>query len=72
MTPRRLDRSAHAWALLLAMSGCALDDGAEDPDSLDVATEAATAFGVTAGGGSSAPASAMMPSSSQTDTNPSH
>jgi hypothetical protein len=53
MTPRRLDRSARAWALLLAMSGCALEDGSS-------------------GSGFLSPASAMMRSSSQTETTPSH
>jgi len=52
MRPRTFDRTARAWAAaLLAMSGCALDDGAEDPDSLGIVEQDATAFGVTASGG---------------------
>ena len=51
MMRRWLDRPLRAWFALLAMSGCALDDGPEDPEALGVSTEAATAFGVTASGG---------------------
>jgi rhamnogalacturonan endolyase len=53
MTPGGIDRMARVCcAALLAMSGCALDDGSGDPESLGVDSEAVTAFGVVEGGGS--------------------
>src|SRR5262245_38365056 len=51
MRPRIVDRATRVAAVLLALSGRALDDDIEDPGSLAVVSAAATAFGVTTGGG---------------------